>query len=313
MKTVFRYSLALLLFQVSVSACVAQLSPELQDYEDKVQSEEFSDGFPFAEYSHAYFSQLENAELESCLFDDAHASVSIRAGWELLLREWAIPTRDAEPFTPAPLERVQRFIGFVEGRLVIDLPEWWEAAVKSGRRWDEGNTSFHIPGRVQHNVHVPKDWRHVELDGRDLYNGIWLHRRIKDADWEDGVLSLRMAETCKNKHSFRVWDERLQPSALDRVNALEVDSLVFAEVHGPYCREFPVVAFDSQKGALKWQAKVWSAPPVAYSGTYNGEHYTELVVHKRVLYVIGAGRDGVYIEGFRIEDGTPVIRFSSAY
>jgi hypothetical protein len=251
---------------------------------------------------------LDEGELRACLFDEANPIASVRAAWERLLRSMPAP-KDVNAFTKADPARSQHFVGFVEGRLNIDLPGWWEGAVRSARHWENDGTSFSVPGRMIGLERVPSSWR---LVGE---NGPWVHRRIETAEWtgeKRETLVLRLAGD-RPRQEFRLSDAGQHLWAYGRINAIKTGTSIIFETQGFDCQRFPLAAFDPQTGALKWKTTVWAARPMGHSGPPLGDHWTELVVRDGVLYVIGAGTDAVYIEGFQVDNGAPKFRFSSAY
>jgi hypothetical protein len=73
--------------------------------------------------------------------------VALRAAWEEVLLAGLIPGKQPDSKIVQP-EAAERFLGFVEGRLGISLPAWWEESV---RRASLGGCNRVCAGR-------PKSW-----------------------------------------------------------------------------------------------------------------------------------------------------------
>jgi hypothetical protein len=315
MATRFRVLVSMSIAVAAASIGEAQqeeedVQKELRTYRSDVLGDSFSkylesqrEGDP--EYD-PLFSRLEEDDLRACLFDEARPSVAVRAAWEELLRTMPVP-KDVNASTKADPAAADRFLGFVEGRLNIDLPERWESAVRSARRWENDSTSFSIPGRGLEGV--PEGWHRLGQDG------FWMHRRVESAKWGGEnyeSLTFRMAHDDASRE-VHLLDDVQRTWGLGRVNAIETATAIFVEAHGFDCQQFPLAAIDTNTATLKWKTTVWAARPMGHFGPPLGDHWTELVVRYGVLYTIGAGTDAVYIEGFQVDDGAPKFRFSSAY
>jgi hypothetical protein len=74
---------------------------------------------------------------------------------------------------------------------------------------------------------------------------------------------------------------------------------------------YTVQVTDGKTKKMLWKRAVWAVGRTALAG--EGVHQIELVISKDRLFVFGAESHGVYAEVFKLEDGTPLVRFCTCY
>jgi|GEM_PF-3182211 len=181
---------------------------------------------------------------------------------------------------------LERFLGFVEGRLRITPPADWvrlvrmtEATADWGIQFGEfyrfRKESLRLDGVVFRNGSVRRDGDDLQVTlGSEQY-------RLRDA-------------LLKSKRPYGV------------VGAISGDLAVTALItsHG---LSYPLMALDKRSGEVKWSADVWALGDGGGSGL--GDHWSNLVIENKNVYVFGIATNGLYIEAFSLQDGTVAFRF----
>jgi hypothetical protein len=192
-----------------------------------------------------------------------------------------------------------RFVGFVDGRLPVDLPEWWEANVASAKGSPYGNTAF-IPSEKS-------PW----VDGETT------------PLTPKGVATLRVGDGVEvdvGNVGFRI-PAKVFESAHIAVGAGMVSPVVEGEsifvVVAPSDTFWPgrLARFDRASGKLLWDSEIWvggKLSSVAIGGRL--ENFAEPKIGRDGnVYVFGTAGICAYIEAFSRVDGTPILRFSTVY
>jgi hypothetical protein len=242
------------------------------------------------------------------LKQDPSASIALRAAWEEVRR--TIPeTPGPDPVQPNP-RKLERFLGFLEGRLHLTLPEWWQRAILSiaayGRdSWGSGENIESAPypdtgirtkaiATRQRTVSPFPILAPANTRVRPLGNNVELRNGSR--------LALVPMSLLQDYAGRNVLEPTLTPT----------ECFLALRWRGSD-REFPLVAIDSQSAQVRWKSLVWGqySPPVASSGPRH--HRVELVLDEHRVIVVGAGTDGAYIEAFRRDTGASMFRFSTCY
>lgn len=85
---------------------------------------------------------------------------------------------------------------------------------------------------------------------------------------------------------------------------------LYPELFNPY----QIVCVRHRSGKVVWRGKVWSSMTGGGMSGRPAKHLAIPVVHRNLVYIFGAdGGGAIYLEVFRIKDGKPVLRFSTAY
>ncbi|MBX3438307.1 MAG: hypothetical protein KF861_12510 [Planctomycetaceae bacterium] len=286
-------------FVAAVIVATIQVDPLLPGETHGLRLDEYAtqinvDTFPDASVS-AVFSEASDDQLRDLLVDD-RVQIAVRSAWEIVLRS---TPRGASAGEPARIDSLaaQRFMGFLEGKLGVNLPEWWEQALQSGERFDTGDLVF--------DGEPPKSYRKTD-------DGMWLHERLKRVETGDDSLSL-WGLTGREHLQLMVVPAQEKSLWPNHVCALVHDSSVFLIANGPAPTSYPLVCYDIKTGRASWHRSIWVSAAGGWSGSLDEWHFAELLIGRDVVYVIGAVTDTIYINGFRIADGTPLLRFTEAY
>ena len=233
---------------------------------------------------------------------------AVMAQWEL-----AVQSKNSAVINPVnpfkfPRENIQRFIGFVEGRLNIDLPVWWEETACTAR-------SFGPKFMLDMEVQKSSKWR----DSKESF--FWLHENVKSAY----ATGSELEAVLKNESDPVTLDfskEIPTKFYLDNpstcINISQPDAL-YVTIHTSVGRMYKISKFNPGRKEAVWSRSVWTMPnpPTGSSGIPRQGHYSEMIFTDETVYVVGATPGGgpgvIYLEGFSRTSGNPTIRFSSEY
>ena len=206
---------------------------------------------------------------------------ALSAGWQRVRRTMpeAMPNHDVSPDG----EAIARFLGLIEGRLQVAVPDAWEATVKSAKSHDCKNTWFSCPKKLK---------QLTGADGRI--------RRVDD-EWlldRDG-LSIRIPAGCDIRENSNIAVQ------------IDGDNLYLALYDCPPT-PYRLVAIDRASNKINWSSEVWAAGGVV-SYTGKGWHFAEIRLERGLLFVFGLSGDSAYVEIFDKSTGENSCRFSTAY
>jgi len=219
-------------------------------------------------------------------------TVAVAAAWEIA-RKSVRGREGGQSFRDARAAEVNRFIGFLEGRLEVCPPTWWVEAIL-GVEFDKNG-----------NAHFQRSKRDYHKDMGDLRTADGCH-----------------FESCKNGFFLREGGEALFleeefvdsiiASGRTRIAVRFCESRAFIAVHSEDAGSYVMNCIDRKTGGIVWQSRIWAAgAPLAISGGGAG-HAVELIPGKDVVLVFGASVDMFYVEAFDENTGQVVMRFSSS-
>jgi hypothetical protein len=208
-------------------------------------------------------------------------TVALHAAWQEVLL--TIP--EVEPKEVVIVDRgmLNWFLGFLEGRVRAQIPEWWKKELLDARANRRDNVYFrgvHAPSRVPADTKLKKENGRLMLDL--------------------GNASVPIAESVIRKYGPR-----------SEISALVTSRRCLVAVHSHVGFGFPVTCVDRATGKVLWQAKteaVWWIPFYSGSGFFNRVTITEQ--DSRVV-VFGVANSGAYVEAFRADDGKRLFRFAT--
>ncbi len=210
-------------------------------------------------------------------------NIAIAAAWERVCR--TIPAQRQDVPVHPPRESLERFLGFVEGRMQCSPPQFWQDAVLSTSGTNRSYISFDIP-MGKYAATLPTAPIEIKAE-RD--------RLIINASGEQWIVP------------------QSAPTGTDICGALcETDSVAYIAVYHPVPVSFFIHAINRKDGALKWTARVWSAGALR---NYQGPnwHLVGLQLSGANLLVFGASATSIYLEAFDKLSGLNVLRFSDEY
>lgn len=233
---------------------------------------------------------------------------AVMAQWKIAISSQSVKQVSKQNLQSIPGEKIQRFVGFVEGRLHINLPEWWEEIANSA-------TSSGIDRSISVEVKKNPNWR------ADKKSGLILHENLESAIASNlrlDVLLKNSLEQFQLDFSQEIPTKFLLDNSSTCVNISKQDAL-YVTIHSSMGQRYKISKHNLLDGKLLWSSFVWTmpAPPGGGSGISRHGHFSEILFTDEVVYVVGAtpgGQQGViYIEGFNRLNGDPLIRFSSEY
>ena len=254
-------------------------------------------GDPVESYVNAV-SPLDRSEAEQRLFAAAslgrlrelkahpHDSVAVRAAWETVSRAAdRDPNKDGEFVGRAEM---QRFLGFVEGRLDIVLSESLEATLLKARH---SNGVYFSPEKfypTERTAAGPTTARGTGAVKDESADTLVLTKGGRSL----GVPSDVLGDDLKAGLLFDISGEN-----------------AFVATYSSPCMGYDLKCVSVGSGETRWTAPVRAQtlgiPPS------QGFHVATAQTAGRVVYVVGVCNDAFYVEGFAIEDGRPVMRFST--
>jgi len=215
----------------------------------------------------------------------SHDGIAVRAAWE----EIASRLPGAGPKEPIPVKagKLKRFLGFVEGRLRVNVPDEWEAAFS--------------------NLHC---YRRTAL----------MFDRPKEARYQNGELGFRLPAPLKidqngAKPVLRSGaDSVMLPVQASKKNADHIDACFtgdhcYLAVHGDHTVEYQLYCIERKSGNVAWQAQVWANG--AFWGPEKIAHRVAVVASDERVLVFGMADESAYIEDFAAKDGANLFRFST--
>jgi hypothetical protein len=224
-------------------------------------------------------------------------SVAICACWEEIRRK--LPKRDegvvvVDPKMAVPVHGVPGFLGFVEGRLRVPLPQWWAAELSDARAYNCDSLVLfraypHKRGlrRLAPSFGIVPE---VAREGKDEVVVAWDKRRLRLAlksgpfDSIDAFCGLVVGERC-----------------------------LVAQYHFVSANPFELRCYDTASGRMIWSSKVWCGCSMTGGASGPLSHDVELVFRDGIIFVFGMEERAAYIEGFSVSEGRNVLRFSTTY
>lgn len=242
------------------------------------------------------FTSATEADLQ-CLKSEANDGLAIRAAWEEVRRRLPKPDEGLfirDPTMAVPVKGVPRFLGYVEGRLKVPLPQWWAAELENARAYDRDSLVLfreypHRPGARS----IAPAFGIVPEVARDGTNEIRL-------SWDKRRLALPVKSA-----PF--------PS-VTRFRGLVVGKqCVIARYNFVSASPFELFCVDIESRRQIWSTQVWCG--CSRTGGASGplSHDIDLVCREGVLFVFGMEERTAYIEAFAMADGRNLLRFNTTY
>ena len=244
----------------------------------------------FAERVNGLFSGVSEQDLRR-LVADPDSTIAVSGGWHRVLQTVAEGTlgESARPGNAA----LNRFLGLVEGRVGVPIPDFWEAGVLSTvhqraerAEWDD-YVYFPTPQRLENGAHErPSD------------AGDWSLRRADDR-WlvtQGGV-----------KWSLPAHDGR---GPVDHVRVHLRGGNAYVALYAWPPGGHMVHSVDRSSGRVVWSSEVWAdCGLTAYTGY--GWHEVEIRTTSDQLVVFGLSTHIAYVEVFDRRTGQNLWRFNT--
>lgn len=229
------------------------------------------------------------------LKEHEHDTIAIAAAWHEVRETFAEATKpDTLPQHGAKIDRaaLERFLGFVEGRLRIRVPKVWQESFRHTRVFSP--RSIHIPTFT------------------------YWPRHSTDAGFS-APLSVHASKEDDRITVYTDTGERELPKSVHSTKGT-LDGSLAAAIDNEYC----VCAFYDEIGygyklhciSLKDGSVVWTKPVfAAFYGSTTGSGYQSRVsirLKAGRAFVFGTCLMGSYVEVFSLKTGQPHCRFTSA-
>jgi hypothetical protein len=233
------------------------------------------------------FNSLSDDECRDLKYD-RDIGIGVTAAWEETRR--SIVRNAVSPQLTAML--LQRFLGFVEGRIHSPLPEMWESGVLGSKVNRQLDVYF-----------LPRDdkmYTSTEV-------GVRIRRGATIAQRQERVtLTVEGSE-----HVIpRAIGPKFDGDALTPHNGVARWYLAVHSEFVPLPYELYCISHDD--GKVLWSTKVWGACDGLYVGS-GFFHILSIIERESNVVVFGIANKVLYIEAFSISDGKTTFRFTTAY
>jgi len=245
-----------------------------------------------------------------------HNTIALHAAWDEVKRATRIGPKYREEIDkegPEPqfkMDRraLQRFLGFVEGRLQVAPPGWWQDAV--GRAYAYGNdlSALWLPG---HNKKMP--YSKTEF-------GLHVHNQLSVEPLADGALevisgNLSCRIPAKYFDDLKPDEDATKPGILFKddigLSAWMDDERCVFTFHGGADAGFSLHCIDRKSSKEIWSTYVGGHLFGGFGGGFF--HSVEFRRQGDALYIFGMCGTLFYIEGVSLKDGSSLFHFGTAY
>jgi hypothetical protein len=258
-----------------------------------------SSAYKLAKRYETLFARLRSGEV-SRLKQQANDGIALRAAWEVVLRR--LPKPEEEESWVLPDDRsLSRFMGFVEGRLHVNPPDWWQRAV------------LRTEGFFGARILLPNEV--ADLKYGETWCGYFCP--LNSAIFErGGNLWIRV-----NKNAVMVPPELEKElrTATNKASSSHICCSIdsnrwYLLGHSNRTTPYWLRCFTCAGGVSKlaWKAKGWGSK--GWGGwTGFGWNFVTISANEQRVIVFGAGDDAAYIEAFNAQSGEVLFRFSTAF
>jgi hypothetical protein len=248
-----------------------------------------------------------------------HDAVAIYAAWEDMLQT----SRTAMAEGRFDVGAAERFLGFVEGRLRLSLPDWWQEALRSAKV-DGKRIALYGSPDIMLNAYRRAG---IELSsGRSSRLSVFRNgRKVRGESipevWELDVASnvtlqrvgasLRLAIGARSITIPTEFFEQEDPAS---VSLYLDDNQAYLALEAGNGEAFPIVSLDGS-GNVLWRARVWSANANGAPQGLKGIYYERisLVGDQDRIIVFGVQTNAMFLEAFDKKTGKSLLRFSTWY
>ncbi len=195
---------------------------------------------------------------------------------------------------------LSRFVGFLEGRLRVTIPVWWEKAVLGGRALNCDSLSFPVEENFTYQKTKYGPWAPV---------GTFMLKRGQDVLLQSG------------KESLTVPPAVIQgtPDLGPSVSALVGPFRSYVALHWSTSGKFFLFCIEPMESKVLWKTSVWADNTVLVqggafrAGTRPGVHAVTIKEQGDRVFVFGSDGLSIYVEGFKRKDGASLFRFCTSY
>lgn len=180
-------------------------------------------------------------------------------------------------------DRIHWFLGFIEGRFLVEPPKWWKDSVQSLRTRDKNNVFFSPSERLPHGINI-------KVEGESFV----LHFVEYPKD------QLRLSKT---KLSAIPEVVRVISGAVD-------ETRFYIAIHSLLSEEFDLVCYD-RNGAVVWTATIDGAKYMGQQTGFGFAHNIDVIICNDSVLIFGVSNEAIYIEQLSKQEGRSLMKFSS--
>jgi hypothetical protein len=289
----------LYLMLVFAAGCSPAASPNLPA-RTTADSREFAVEKALAAESALHFSEaledlFRNATPEQVerLSTHRHPTIAAAAVWQKLRS--SLSSTDAVKTTQKLESGLRDFASFLKKRIEMALPDWWEASLMCAQ-WDakqhisvgsgayppyqESGTSFLVPMDTS-----------IDKQGTQA---------LLKVGQESQLLPFSALTFASDGDARMVFG--------DSISACFTPSKCFIARHRQFADAYVLGCLDRFSGRTQWTCRVFSEGIANYFGSGH-RHYVTIVAKGERVFVFGGGSCALYVEGFKVADGTRVFYF----
>ena len=231
------------------------------------------------------FGDLSEAEV-AALKQHKNKAVALRAAWEQqrrLLRRASQGTRE-EPSS----WRVNRFLGFLEGRLRVTIPTTWEKRLAKVHLRSDGTVTF--PASAQPALSEGLNTATVSLSE---FNGKPGPELVIDG--RSFALPSQIAE-------------KLKEAGAEHVTILLQEGMCLALAYSD-AAPIRLIRYDIKAREIVWESSIWGIGQGLFGGI--SQHSATIACGAENVLVFGVTGLGAYVECFALADGAALVRFAT--
>jgi hypothetical protein len=230
-----------------------------------------------------------------------HDGVALRAAWEEVRQ--SVPEKAQANSRGKDLDgpTAQRYLGFLEGRLRVNAPPWWQKYFLAAQAYHRENIFFSIPY---------ESWPYSKFQSVGTDRLLSVPKGASLVKGAEGLV-YKSEQGSLVVPSDAVDSEKVR-GPIDSLCASADSHRWYLAVHGSRGMGYPLFGINRATGKVAWQSSVWAAATSAvYTG--RGYHFVAVVPHADKVLVFGMANDVAYVEGFRAETGECLFRIGTTY
>jgi hypothetical protein len=233
-----------------------------------------------------------------------HDGIALQAAWEEVRRSIPLeePKRNGKKVPRLDAKKVQRFVGFVEGRLKVLPPPWWEDLLARARAERSIKGGELLTADTQRYAYLYQE----NPVGPKERSTVMAPFEVGIGDYQSGkslVVSL-------NNKSLKVpvenlpWGVNAWPIGKNRYVAALYSAM------SPYHK---IICIDAEDQSVIWKSRVWGEFSNKSRQGVALPHLVDARLSGDRLLIFGVTGDVIYLEGFSVSEGKNLFRFSSTY
>jgi hypothetical protein len=231
------------------------------------------------------------------LRSDRHDGIALHGAWEDV--HLILPARRQQEAVHPRGALLNRFLGFVEGRMQCPTPSWWEETVLQMRAYDRNTLLF-----------PEKSIKLVKMSGTDFFG-----TRDMSLTTEKQTATLKVGRDIVkiSSSAFRRMTQVARTVGSQIMSARMNPEKCLVAIHGDQCWPYSLYCIDRKDGTVLWTNNVWAGGDNTNYGGPAGWHRISICWGMGRIIVFGAGDDVAYVEVFEAGDGKNLSRFSTSY